>query len=77
MALIKFSKLGLLYVPSSTVAWLLTLLTVIFAVRIFLLVDGQSHSASDTLIGAVPIIALQFWLLWLIAVRSSEPTRRQ
>jgi hypothetical protein len=60
---IKFSKVGLLYVPRSTMAWLLTLLTVFFAVRIFLLVDGQSHSVSDTLIGAVPIIGLQFWLL--------------
>ena len=48
---IKFSKVGLLYVPRSTMAWLLTLLTVFFAVRIFLLVDGQSHSVSDTLIG--------------------------
>lgn len=67
-----FRKFGLLYLPISIVGWLLTLLTGFIAARTFLMVDRYSHSASDTLIGAVPIIAVLFLLLWLVAARSTK-----
>lgn len=67
-----FHKSGLLYLPVSIVGWALTLLTGFIAVRTFLMVDRYSHSASDTLIGAVPIIAVLFLLLWLVAARSTK-----
>ena len=66
-----FRKLGPLYVPRSPTGWLLTLCTAFIGVQTFLMVDRHSHSASDTLIGAVPIIALLVLLLWLVAARSS------
>ncbi len=67
-----FRKIGLLYVPISVMGWALTLLTGFIAVRTFLMVDQHSHSASDTLIGAVPIIAVLFLLLWVVAARSAH-----
>ena len=66
-----FRKIGPIYVPASITGWLLSLLTVFIAVQTFLTVDRHSHSASDTLIGAVPIIATLTLLLWLLAARSS------
>ncbi len=67
-----FRKSALLYMPVGIVGWALTLLTGFMAVRIFLMVDRSSHSASDTLIGAVPVIAVLFLLLWLVAARSAR-----
>lgn len=57
--------------PASATGWLISLLTAFVAVQTFVTVDRHSHSASDTLIGAVPIIATLFLLLWLLASRSS------
>jgi hypothetical protein len=67
-----FHELGLLHIPVSLTGWTLTLLTGFIAVRTFLMVDRYSHSASDTLIGAVPIVAVLFLLLWLVAARSAR-----
>lgn len=66
-----FRRWGAIYLPCSITGWSLTLLTAFIAVRTFMMVDSHSHSASDTLIGAVPIIAMLALLLWLVAVRSS------
>ena len=68
-----FRKSGPIYLPNSPVGWLLTLATGFLAVRTFQMVDRWSHSASDTLLGAGPIIALMVGLLWLLATKSSDP----
>jgi hypothetical protein len=69
-----FTKLGPVYVPQNTTGWSLTILTLVIAIRTFLMVDKHSHSVSDTLIGAVPIIAILFLLLWLVAAQSLRPS---
>ncbi|HUO97932.1 MAG TPA: hypothetical protein VMU01_04655 [Rhizomicrobium sp.] len=51
--------------------WLLSLLTAFIAVQTFLMVDSHSHSASDTLIGAGPLVFTLVLLFWLVALRSS------
>ena len=66
-----FRKIGVFYVPRSIMGWLVSLLTLFIAVQTFLMVDRHSHSASDTLIGAAPVIATLLLLLWLLASRSS------
>jgi hypothetical protein len=67
-----FYRFGPIFLPKNLTGWLLTLLTAFVAVRVFQMVDRHSHSASDTLIGAVPIIAELFLLLWIVAARSSD-----
>ena len=68
---IWFRKWGMIYLPSSIIGWLLSLATIAISVADFLAVDRHSHSASDTLIGAAPVIAVLLLLLWLVAARSS------
>ena len=67
-----FRRAGRIYYPISAVGWLLTISTGFVAIRTFLIVDRGSHSASDTLIGAGPIIALLVTMLWLLASRSCD-----
>ncbi len=67
-----FRRWGLIYLPHSLIGWSVTVLTLAIAARTFIMVDNHSHSVSDTLIGAVPIIAVMLVLLWLLAARSSE-----
>jgi hypothetical protein len=63
---------GPLFIPTSIVGWLATLWTAFVAVSTFGMVDRHSHSNSDTLINAVPIIGAMLVLLWLLARRSSR-----
>lgn len=49
-----FKPLGWLYRPVTLTGWILTLITVLLIVRIFLVIDRQSHSVSDTLTGVFP-----------------------
>jgi hypothetical protein len=69
-----FTKLGAVYVPKNTTGWSPTALTWVTAICTFVIVDKHSHSVSDTLIGAIPIIANLFLLLWLVAAQSSRPS---
>ena len=52
--------------PTSTVGWVLTLLTVTLTVWTFIVVDRYSHSASDTLIGVFAgawiLVATLLWV---------------
>ncbi|MDE2183882.1 MAG: hypothetical protein KGJ78_12760 [Alphaproteobacteria bacterium] len=70
-----FRKVGPVYLPCSMAGWSLTAVVVVMAARTFLMVDRFSHSASDTLLGAGPIIALLFLLLWLVAAKASRQGR--
>jgi hypothetical protein len=67
-----FRRYGLAYLPCSVSGVLLCLWTGFIAEQTFVLVDRHSHSASDTLIGAAPIIGTLAMLLWLLAVQASK-----
>lgn len=58
-----FRKWGWLYQPVSISGWLLTAVTVALCIWVFLVVDRNSHSASDTLTGTFPY-AMLFIILW-------------
>jgi hypothetical protein len=67
-----FRKFGPLYLPQNVAGALLCLWTAFVAEQTFVLVDRHSHSASDTLIGAAPIIGTMALLLWLLAGEASK-----
>ena len=51
-----FKPFSLIYYPISWQGFLVTILVAVFCIHIFLDVDRQSHSVSDTLYGIFP-----FW----------------
>jgi hypothetical protein len=56
MRFIWFKKIGWVYIPTSVAGILLTLGVIFFCVTVFLAVDRQSHSVSDTLYGIFPYL---------------------
>ena len=48
-----FRPMGLLFRPVSLAGWLISLAALAFCVQLFIAVDRQSHSVSDTLINFV------------------------
>jgi len=60
------------YYPANTPGWIATLILSVIAVAIFLLIDRQAHSASDTLLQfALPAIVLML-LYDLLCFRVGE-----
>jgi len=49
-----FKKWGWIYRPVNIIGWLLTFFTIFLIAWVFMVVDRNSHSASDTLIGVFP-----------------------
>jgi hypothetical protein len=61
-----FKPLGWFYFPVSLAGFVLSLLATLFCLTVFIAVDRQSHSVSDTLYGVFPFFASTFLLLdWL------------
>ena len=67
-----FREYGPIYLPCSISGVLLCLWTAFIAEQTFVLADRHSYSASDTLIGAGPIIGTLAVLLWLLAGQVSK-----
>ncbi len=72
-----FKSWGWLYLPASLEAVLLVVLAVVFCVQVFIAVDRHSHSASDTLYGIFPYVVPCLIVLYLIAMKTSEPEKRE
>ena len=72
MKLNWFKRLGWFYVPTSIPGAVLSLLAAMFCITVFVAVDRNSHSASDTLYGVFPFFTCTFLLLDWIGRRSSE-----
>jgi hypothetical protein len=68
-----FRKWGWLYRPASIIGWLLTFLVMLLMARVFVAVDRNSHSVSDTLTGVLPwawiFVAM---LLWVVSKTSTQ-----
>ena len=69
---IWFKSWGWIYYPVSVVGVLIVLLTLAFCVQVFLAVDRQTHSVSDTLYGIFPYIVPALMLLNWLASKTSE-----
>ena len=67
-----FRRIGWFYVPVSAAGAVITIGALAFCVQVFLAVDRQSHSVSDTLYGVYPFVIPTLLLLDWIASRASE-----
>lgn len=75
MQKVWFKKWGWLYRPISISGWILNILAILFNIQIFLAIDRQSHSASDTLYGLFPYLISTFLLLMWIASQTNRQTK--
>jgi hypothetical protein len=66
-----FKVWGWIYRPTSWQGWLLSLLALLFCIQVFVAIDRNSHSVSDTFYGIFPYIVPTFLLLGWIASRTS------
>ena len=48
-----FKRVGLFFIPSSVIGWMLLIIALAYAVYTFMDIDSRSHSVSDTLINFV------------------------
>lgn len=67
-----FVRWGWVHRPRSWQGVLTVVSALAFCVQVFLAVDAQSHSLSDTLYGVFPFILPTFLLVEWIASRSSQ-----
>jgi hypothetical protein len=67
-----FKKTGWIYVPVSAIGVVTTLLAIAFCVTVFIAVDRNSHSVSDTLYGIFPYFVSVFTILFWIAKNTSK-----
>ena len=67
-----FKTWGWIYRPISWHGALLVLLAVAFCIQVFVAVDRNSHSVSDTLYGIFPYIVPTLIVLYWIASKTSE-----
>ncbi len=48
-----FKRIGIFFVPSNIIGWIILLAAIAYAVYVFIDIDSRSHSVSDTLINFV------------------------
>jgi hypothetical protein len=81
MKLNWFTRKGIIYLPVSVAGWLILAIALVVAGYIFITIDRESHSVSDTLINFIfnfLIIGLCYTIIaWFTEVRSNvEATKR-
>ena len=67
-----FKTWGWIYRPISMPGVILVLLAIAFSVQVFIAVDRESHSVSDTLYGVFPYIVPCFLVLVWVASKTSS-----
>ncbi len=71
-----FKPWGWIYRPVAWQGVLVVLLALAFCFQVFLAVDRQSHSASDTLRGIFPYVVPSLIVLhWIASKTSSSPAQ--
>jgi hypothetical protein len=58
-----FKPVGMVFVPSSVAGWVIAVLAIAFCAQVFVEIDSQSHSVTDTLYGVFP-----FWVPTLLGL---------
>ncbi len=67
-----FKPWGWIYRPNSWQGIILLLLTLAFCAQVFIAVDRNAHSVSDTLYGIFPYVVPAFMLLNWVASKTSQ-----
>jgi hypothetical protein len=72
-----FKPWGWIYYPTSWQGVVACLVSLAFCIQVFIAVDRNSHSVSDTLYGVFPyIVPCLMILYWLASKTSSQPDER-
>ena len=72
MILVWFKPWGWIYRPITWQGVLIVLLTLAFCIQVFIAVDRQSHSVSDTFYGIFPYVIPALMLLNWFASKTSN-----
>lgn len=67
-----FTRWGWIYRPTNITGWAATLIALFLISWVFLVVDRNSHSASDTLIGVFPWAWIFLATLYWVASKTSK-----
>jgi len=67
-----FKEWGLIYYPISWQGFFVSVVALAFCVQVFLTVDRNSHSVSDTLYGIFPFVVPTLLVLGWIASKTSK-----
>jgi len=67
-----FKKFGWFYIPTSIIGVIISILTIIFCITVFIAIDRNSHSVSDTFYGIFPYFVSAFTILFWIAGNTSK-----
>jgi len=70
-----FKRIGIFFIPTSIIGWLILLGGLICAVYVFIGIDSRSHSVSDTLINFVFNLLIISALYSLIAYLTSRAAK--
>jgi hypothetical protein len=67
-----FRKTRFVHIPAGLPAYLIYIVAVVFLLSVFMAVDRNSHSASDTLYGVFPFVACVFLLIEWVAEKTTR-----
>ena len=70
-----FKRVGIFFIPTSIIGWILLLCGIAYSVYMFIVIDGKSHSVSDTLINFVYNLLIIGSLYSLIAYLTSRNSK--
>jgi hypothetical protein len=66
-----FKKFRWVYIPTSIIGIIITLAVLVFCITVFIAIDKNSHSVSDTLYGIIPYFVSAFVILFWLASNTS------
>jgi hypothetical protein len=70
-----FKRIGIFFIPTAIIGWLILLASLAYAVYVFIDIDSRSHSVSDTLINFVFNLLIISAVYSLIAYLTSRQTK--
>jgi len=70
-----FKRIGIFFIPTSVIGWLMLLGGLAYAVYVFIDIDSRSHSVSDTLINFVFNLLIISAVYSLIAFLTSRTVK--
>ena len=71
-----FKRIGIFFIPTALVGWIILLVGIVFSIYMFINIDSRSHSASDTLINFVFNLLIIGAVYSLIAFLTSRTSQR-
>jgi hypothetical protein len=75
MKLPWFRRIGMFFIPTSAIGWLIVICASAYAIKTFIDIDSKSHSVSDTLMNFVfnlVIIGAVYSLIAFMASRAPK-----